>query len=57
MEFIEAHPEYDWDWEGVSDNEFTKNKELFMIEEVKKYMFIYKIQKRWKKSIIHQIPK
>ena len=29
-------------------NEFTKNKELFIIEEAKKYMAIYKIKKWWK---------
>ena len=48
MEFIETHPEYNWDWYEVLENEFTKNKELFMIEEASKYMAIYKNQKRWK---------
>ena len=48
MEFIEAHPERDWEWDDLSENEFTKNKELFMIEEAKKYMAVYKIKKWWK---------
>ena len=48
MEFIETHPEYNWDWYEVLENEFTKNKELFMIEEVRKYMAVYKIKKWWK---------
>ena len=41
MEFIEAHPEYDWNWFAVSDNEFTKNKDLFIIEEARKHKAIY----------------
>lgn len=73
MEFIEAHPEYDWKWKWVSDNpnlimkfveshheyewytsgvthnKFSKNKELFMIEEALKYMAVYKIKNWWKK--------
>ena len=48
MEFIEAHPKYNWDWYVVLENKFTKNKELFMIEEARKYIAIYKIKKWWK---------
>ena len=33
---------------GFQNNDFTKNKELFMIEEARKYMAIYKIKKWWK---------
>ena len=48
MEFIETHPEYPWNWQAVLENKFTKNKKLFMIEEARKYMAIYKIKKWWK---------
>ena len=37
MEFIEALSKYIWDCDMISCNKFTKNKELFMIEEAKKY--------------------
>ena len=48
MEFIESHPEYPWDWNRVQTNKFTKNKELFMVEEARKFMAIYKIKQWWK---------
>ena len=55
MEFIKTHFWYDWDRNEIPKNNFTKNKELFMIEETKKYMAIYKIKKWWKK--IYYSPK
>ena len=48
MDFIEVHPEYVWHWREVQKNKFTKSKDLFMIEEAKKYMAVYKIKKWWK---------
>ena len=48
MEFIEAHPDYPWDWSNIVKNKFIKDKELLMIEEAKKYMAVYKIKKWWK---------
>ena len=47
MDFIENNPDYNWDWSEVQKNKFTKNKKLFMIEEAKKYMAVYKIKKWW----------
>lgn len=52
MNFIEVHHEYDCDCYAVIENEFTKNKESFMIKEAWKYIAIYKI-KKWGKGIYY----
>ena len=53
MEFIEAHPEYKWCWYGLMKNEFIKEKEMFMIEEAKKYIAFIKLKNGGKKYTIH----
>ena len=43
MEIIENHPDKPWDWGGISQNKFTKAKNDFLEEEVKKYLAGVKI--------------
>ena len=48
MEFIKIHFGIIGIGSEIIRNNFPKNKELFMIEEAKKYMAVYKIKKWWK---------
>ena len=57
MEFFENHPDYDWDWYGLMKNEFIKEKEMFMIEEARKYILSIRSKNCGKKFIIHPILK
>ena len=51
LELIESHPEPEWSaseiWSAIGIAE-AKNKELFIIDEARKYMAVYKIKNWWK---------
>ena len=38
MEFIEKHSDKNWDWYGINQNPFTKEKELFEIRQKQKFV-------------------
>ena len=45
---IQDTPDKPWDWSCFSYNPFQKEKELFINNQIRKYMAAYKIQQWWK---------
>jgi hypothetical protein len=44
MEFIEKYPDKPWDWDNISKNLFTKEKELFYQKYYRIYMATFRLQ-------------
>ena len=51
MDIIKANPDKPWNWEFISMNPFTKEKEEFVNRKSREHMAAYKIQE-WCLSII-----
>jgi hypothetical protein len=51
MDIIRDNPEKPWDWNWISMNPFTKEKEQFINRKYREHMASYKIQ-QWCLSII-----
>ena len=44
IEFIEKYPYKLWNWNGISQNKFTKEKELFYQKYYRIYMATFRLQ-------------
>ena len=50
MEYVERHPEHPWKWDGISCNEFKKEKNAFIEKKSREHIAAFKIQ-QWFYSI------
>ena len=53
MDIIQDNPDKSWNWIFISLNKFTKNKTDFTIKEYYKHLMAFRIQNRWKNSIVN----
>ena len=51
MDMIQDNPDKAWDWDNISKNPFTKEKEQFINRKYREYMASYKIH-QWCLSIL-----
>jgi len=51
MKFIDKNLDKPWNWEQISRNSFTYEKELFIEKRMRKYLAAYKIQQYYWKAL------
>ena len=40
----------DWDWTALSNNPFTKEREVFMEQKMREHLAAFKIQTYWRRA-------
>ena len=54
MKIINKYPDKPWDWSGISLNEFTKDKEKFIIKKYREHLAAILIQNVYKNALVNE---
>ena len=47
MKYIKENPDKPWDWNGISRNPFTRDKQDYIIQQYRRHLACYRIQQHW----------
>jgi hypothetical protein len=47
MDYIKDNPDKPWDWDGISSNSFTRDKQDFQLQQYRRHLASYRIQQHW----------
>jgi hypothetical protein len=47
MDYIKENPDKPWDWDGISSNSFTRDKQEYQLQQYRRHLACYRIQQHW----------